>query len=58
MCANSWMTTLKAPSEPAASLHERITGPPSQASPTASSMYSCMTPSSSMRSRWMEKPAG
>ncbi|MCY1525334.1 hypothetical protein D9M68_603100 [compost metagenome] len=56
--ANSWMTTLKPPSESCASSQDRTSGPPSQASPAASSMYSCTTPSSSWRDRGMRKLAG
>ena len=51
LCANSWITTLKPPSDSCASSQDRITGPPSQASPAASSMYSCTTPSASWRER-------
>ena len=56
--ANSWMTTLKPPSDSCVSSQDSTSGPPSQASPAASSMYSWTTPSSSWRERGMRKLAG
>ena len=58
LCANSWITTLKPPSDSNASSQDSTSGPPSQASPAASSTYSCITPSSSRRLRGMRNPAG
>ncbi|CUJ84158.1 Uncharacterised protein [Achromobacter xylosoxidans] len=58
LCANSWITTLKPPSDSCVSSQDSTSGPPSQASPAASSRYSCITPSSSICLRGMRKPAG